>query len=74
MVSDKHHIEMEDVSGFAVERSADYSFWEEVSQEELNGGVLKGLPEEKLKTFLGVVRSGGAIQLGGYFYRVRAGQ
>jgi hypothetical protein len=73
MVSNKHHIEMEDITRFPVERSADYSFWEEISQEELNETVLKDLPEEKLKVFLGVVRSGSAIPLNGYYYRIRAG-
>jgi hypothetical protein len=74
MVSDKHHIEMEDISRFALEKSADFSFWQEVSQEELNEQVLKDLPEDKLRTFLGVVRNGGSIQLGGFYYRVRAGE
>ncbi len=71
MVADKHHIEMEDISGFAIERSADYSFWEDISHDALNEEVLKNLPEATLKTFLGVVRSGSAIKLHDYFYRIR---
>ena len=71
MVADKHHIEMEDISGFAIERSADYSFWEEISHDVLNEEVLKNLPEATLKMFLGVVRSGSAVKLHDHYYRIR---
>ncbi|MFQ5451660.1 MAG: hypothetical protein ACE5E9_13615 [Nitrospinaceae bacterium] len=72
MVRDQFHIEMEDISRFPLERSADYSFWEEISTEELQEKVLTELPEDKLKRFLGVVRTGSAFQLGDYFYRIKA--
>ena len=71
MVKNHHNIEMEDISQFAIERSADYSFWEEISHENLNK-ELSDLPEEKLKRFFGVVRNGGAFKLNDYYYRIRA--
>ncbi|MDA0692490.1 MAG: hypothetical protein O3A78_09625 [Nitrospinae bacterium] len=73
MVEDQFHIEMEEISEFSVERSADDSFWEEISHEEILGQVLANLPEEKIKRFFGVVRNGGAFKLGDYFYRIKAG-
>ena len=73
MVEDKHHIEMEDVSNFLIERSADYSFWEEISHQELNEKTLSKLSEEQLKVFFSVVRNGSACKLGDeYFYRIKA--
>ena len=73
MVEDQFHIEMEEISEFCVERSADNSFWEEISHEEILNQVLTDLPEEKIKRFFGVVRNGGAFKLGDYFYRIKAG-
>jgi hypothetical protein len=73
MVEDQFHIEMEEISEFSVERSADNSFWEEISHEEILEQVLADLPEEKIKRFFGVVRNGGAFKLGDYFYRIKAG-
>ncbi|MFQ5444420.1 MAG: hypothetical protein ACE5EK_07380 [Nitrospinales bacterium] len=72
MVEDQFHIEMEDISEFSIERSADNSFWEDISYEEILEKVLVDLPEEKIKRFFGVVRNGGAFKLGGYFYRIKA--
>ena len=72
-MEDKHHIKMEDVSGFMIERSADYSFWEEISHLELNKNVLASLSEEQLKVFFGVVRNGSACKLSDdYYYRIKA--
>ena len=47
MTTDQFHIEMEDISPFPLERSADYSFWEETSFEELKENILVNLTEEK---------------------------
>ncbi len=73
MVEDQFHIEMEEISAFSVERSADDSFWEEISHEDILGQVLTGLAEEKIKRFFEVVRNGGSFKLGDYFYRIKAG-
>lgn len=73
MNPDHYHIEMEDISKYPLQRSADYSFWEEISFEELQKTILAKLTDEKLKTFLGVVRNGSAFKLGDYFYRINAG-
>ena len=67
---DQHKIEMEDISAFSLQRSADYSFWEEITFEELQTNVLDKLSNEKLKTFFGVVRNGSVFKLGDYFYRI----
>ena len=72
MTEDQYHIEMEDVSIYPLQRSADYSFWEEISFEDLQTTVLDKLSKDKLKTFFGVVRNGGAFKLGNYFYRINA--
>lgn len=72
MVEDQFHIEMENISEFSIERSADNSFWEDISQEEILDKVLADQPEEKIKLFFGVVRNGGAFKLGDYFYRIKA--
>jgi len=72
MTEDQYHIEMEDISIYPLQRSADYSFWEEISFEDLQTSVLDKLSKDKLKTFFGVVRNGGAFKLGNYFYRINA--
>ena len=72
MVEDQFHIEMENISEFSIERSADNSFWEDISHEEILEKVLAGLPEEKIKLFFGVVRNGGAFKLADYYYRIKA--
>ncbi len=71
MVEDRFHIEMEDISQFEIERSADYSFWEDLSQEELHEKTLCGLSEDKLKRFLEVVRTGSVFKLNDYYYRIK---
>ena len=72
MTENKFHIEMEDISTYSLQRSADYSFWEEITFEDLQTSVLATLTDEKLKTFFGVVRNGSAFKLGEYFYRINA--
>jgi len=72
MTEDQFHIEMEDISTYSLQRSADYSFWEEITFEDLQTSVLATLTDEKLKIFLGVVRNGSAFKLGEYFYRIDA--
>ena len=72
MTEDQYHIEMEDISVYPLQRSVDYCFWEEISFEDLQTSVLDKLSEEKLRTFFGVVRNGGAFKLGNYFYRINA--
>ena len=71
MTKDKFHIEMEDISEFAIERSEDFSFWEGFTHEEFDK-LLADISEEKLKVFLGVLRNGSSFQLGDYYYRVKA--
>ena len=68
MTEDLYRIEMEDISTYPLQRSADYAFWEEVNFKDLQTSVLDKLSNEKLKTFLGVVRNGGAFKLDEYFY------
>ncbi len=70
MTEDQFHIEMEDISTYPLQRSADYSFWEEITFKDLQTTILATLTDEKLKTFLGVVRNGSAFKLGEYFYRI----
>jgi len=70
MAKDQFHIQMEDISMYPLERSADYYFWEEISFIELNENVLIKLSDEKLKAFFGVIRNGGAFKLNDYFYRI----
>ena len=70
ITEDQVHIEMEDISTYPLQRSVDYSFWEEITFEDLQTSILAALTDEKLKTFLGVVRNGSASKLGEYFYRI----
>ena len=72
MTKDQYHIEMEDISTYPLQRSADYAFWEEINFKDLQTSVLDKLSNEKLKTFLGVVRNGGTFKLDEYFYRINA--
>ena len=72
MTKDQFHIEMEGISTYPLQRSADYSFWEEIAFKDLQTSVLATLTDEKLKIFLGVVRNGSAFKLGEYFYRIDA--
>ncbi|MEC7785814.1 MAG: hypothetical protein VX579_02600 [Nitrospinota bacterium] len=70
-MKDKNKIEMEDISAFPLERSANHRQWEEITYSELKGEVLEGLMEEKLKCFLRVVRSGSPFKLADYYYRIK---
>ena len=70
MAKDQFHIEMEDISMYPLERSADYYFWEEVSLTELNESILAKVSDEKMKTFFSVIRNGSAFKLNDYFYRI----
>ena len=70
MTKDQFHIEMEDISKYPLERSADHCFWEQISYAELNEKVLTELSDEKLKMFFGVIRNGSAFKLNDYFYRI----
>ncbi len=56
---------------FPFERSADYNIWEEIAYEEIDQ-VLKDLADDKIKCFLGVVRSGSHFKLDNYYYRIKA--
>lgn len=67
---DSFHIEMDNLSRFTIERSADGEEWEDISHEELDE-LLDQVIEGKAKTFLSVVRGGGISLLGGNFYRIR---
>ncbi len=69
---DNYNIEMEDISKFPLERSADFSSWEELSYRELREQVLDNLDIDKARRFCGVVRTGSPFQLNGYFYRVKS--
>ena len=70
-MKDKNNIEMEDISAFPLERSANHQKWEEITYSELKGEVLEGLMEEKLKSFLRVVRYGSPFKLAYYYYRIK---
>lgn len=61
---------MEDLSRFQIERSTDCEDWEDIPHEELNA-ILDPESDDKVKTFLGVVRNGSHCLLKGYFYRIR---
>jgi len=71
MTIDQFYIEMEDISPFPLERSADYSVWEKTSFDELKENILVNLTEEKQKVFFGVVRNGGTFRLADYYYRIK---
>ncbi|MGP0566824.1 hypothetical protein ACTRW9_02575 [Nitrospina sp. 32_T5] len=70
MRMDRYKIKMEDISPYPIERSADCQEWEDVPHEELES-ILDTVPEDKVRTFLGVVRNGSFAALDGYFYRIR---
>ena len=70
-MKDKNKIEMEDISSFQLERSANYKFWEKISYQEVKEQILNGLPEDKIKSFLRVVRTGSPFKLNKFFYRIK---
>lgn len=69
-MKDQYNFEMEDLGAFPFERSADYDFWEAVSDEELNQ-ILEALPRDKARTFVGVVRNGSSFLLNDFHYRIK---
>ena len=70
-MKDKNNIEMEDISSFQLERSIYHSNWENISYQEVEEQIFEGLPEDKIKCFLRVVRSGSPFKLNDYFYRIK---
>tara|TARA_B100000686_G_C16288193_1_gene712280 strand:- start:200 stop:415 length:216 start_codon:yes stop_codon:yes gene_type:complete len=70
-MKDKNNIEMEDISPFQLERSINHNNWEKISYREVEEQVFEGLPEDKIKCFLRVVRSGSPFKLDDYFYRIK---
>ncbi len=71
-MKDKYNIEMEDISGFSLERSSDFFSWEDISYQELLEQVLKNLDDDQVHRFCGVIRSGSPFQLGDTFYRIKS--
>ena len=70
-MKDKNNIEMEDISSFQLERSINHNNWEKISYKEVEEQIFEGLPEDKIKCFLRVVRSGSPFKLNDYFYRIK---
>ena len=70
-MKDKNNIEMEDISSFQLERSINHNNWEQVSYQEVEEQIFEGLPEDKIKCFLRVVRFGSPFKLNDYFYRIK---
>ncbi|MBT3922418.1 MAG: hypothetical protein HOF21_07555 [Nitrospina sp.] len=71
-MKDNHNIEMEDIFEFPMERSADFSFWEAISHQELQENVLDKLDTDTVRRFCGIVRTGSPFQSGDYFYRIKS--
>lgn len=71
-MKDKFNIEMEDISSFRLERSADFLSWEDISYQDLFEQVLKDLDDDHAHRFCRVVRSGSPFQLGNIFYRIKS--
>lgn len=69
MREDSHHIPMQDVSEFPIQRSPDCQDWEDVSQEKLDA-MLTALSDERVKVFLGVLRGGSFPRHQDYYYRI----
>ena len=70
-MKDKNNIEMEDISSFQLERSINHKNWEKISYQEVEEQIFEGLPEDKIKCFLRVLRSGSPFKLNDYFYRIK---
>ena len=70
-MKDKNNIEMEDISSFQLERSINHKNWEKISYQEVEEQIFEGLPEDKIKCFLRVIRSGSPFKLNDYFYRLK---
>ncbi len=71
-MKDNYNIEMEDISKFSLERSADFLFWEDISYQELEKDLLVHLDNDTARRFCGIVRSGSPFQLGNFFYRIKS--
>ena len=52
-MKDNYNIEMENISKFPLERSADFFFWEDISYQELQEQVLDNLDTDKVRRFSG---------------------
>jgi hypothetical protein len=72
MMKDSHNVEMEDISKFPLERSANFSFWEDISYKELHETILGQLDTDIARRFCGIVRTGSPFQLDDYFYRIKS--
>ena len=70
-MKDKNNIEMEDITSFQLERSVNHNNWEQISYQEVEEQIFEGLPEDKIKCFLRVIRSGSPFKLNDYFYRIK---
>ena len=70
-MKDKNNIEMEDISSFQLEKSINHKNWEKISYQEVEEQIFEGLPEDKIKCFLRVIRSGSPFKLNDYFYRIK---
>ena len=70
-MKDKNNIEMEDITSFQLERSVNHNNWEQISYQEVEEQIFEGLPEDKIKCFLRVVRFGSPFKLNDYFYRIK---
>ena len=70
-MKDKYNIEMEDISIFALQKSKDFFFWEDISYQDLLEQVLKNLDDDQARRFCGVVRSGSPFQLKETLYRIK---
>jgi hypothetical protein len=72
MMKDSHHVEMEDISKFPLERSTNFSFWEDISYKELRETVLEQIDADIARRFCGIVRTGSPFQFDDYFYRIKS--
>ena len=72
IMRDKNNIEMEDISGFPLERSLDFLSWDEISYQDLLENVLKGLDDDHVHRLCRVVRGGSPFKLSDYYYRIKS--
>jgi hypothetical protein len=71
-MKDNYNIEMEDISSFPLEQSADFAFWEDISYQELQEKVLGNLDINTARRFFGIIRTGSPFQLNDIFYRIKS--
>ncbi|MBT5377088.1 MAG: hypothetical protein HOL15_09770 [Nitrospinaceae bacterium] len=69
-MKDHFNVEMEDISEFPLERSRDFSFWEDISYQKLKETLQTDL--DVARRFCSIVRTGSPFQLGDYFYRIKS--